>query len=67
MRDRVTAEPCKHFIGEKIVLDRQIEKDYKERTNEGRVIGIYPHFLLLSCGNYKATISYKDLVLGGKG
>lgn len=67
MYDRVAAERCKHFIGEKMVLNRRAEKDFgMGPTVEGRVIGIYPHFLLLHCGNYKSTVSYMDLILGGK-
>ena len=68
MHDRVAAERCKHFIGEKMVLNRRIDKDLGGAgpTIEGRVIGIYPHFLLLHCGNYKATATYIDLILGGK-
>jgi hypothetical protein len=66
MRRRVIDEKSKHFIGEKITLNRIIESNEKERTVGGRVIGIYPHFLLLSCGNYRTTVSYTDLVLGAK-
>jgi len=66
MKRRVIEEKGKHFIGEKITLNRIIESNEKERTVGGRVIGIYPHFLLLSCGNYRTTVSYTDLVLGAK-
>ena len=63
---RISAEKNKHYIGERIVLNREIDPRFKERTMGGCVIGIYEHFLLIDCGNYKSTISYKDLVLGGK-
>ena len=59
-------EKFKHFIGEQIIIHRQIQSNEKERTVGGCVVGIYPHFLLLDCGNYKTTISYKDLLLGGR-
>ena len=66
MKKAITSERCSHYIGEKIVIKRKIDNKEKEKTVDGCVIGIYPHFLLLDCGNYNTTISYKDLVLGGK-
>lgn len=66
MSSRVAAEPLKHYIGEKKTINRFIESNEKERTVGGVVIGLYPHFLLLDCGNYKTTVSYTDLVLGGR-
>lgn len=66
--DRVRDEKLKHYIGEKIILNRKTDFRTGEshRTMGGCVIGIYPFFLLLDCGFYKTTVSYKDLVLGGK-
>lgn len=66
MTRKIRNEKAKHFIGERIILNRQIDRKEKGRTIGGVVIGIYPHFLLLDCGFYKTTISYKDLVLGAK-
>ena len=69
MSNAVAFEKHKHFVGEKIVLNRKIDlpdKRENARTAGGVVIGLYPHFLLVDCGNYKTTVSYKDLVLGGK-
>ena len=66
MSSRVAAEPLKHYIGKRIIINRFIESNEKERTIGGVVIGLYPHFLLLDCGNYKTTVSYTDLVLGGR-
>jgi hypothetical protein len=54
----VYLEKLNHFIGKHIVI--------KERDVDGLVVGIYPHFLLVDCGDYKTTISYTDLVLGGR-
>ena len=48
-------EPANHHIGEVMTV----------RGIEGRVIGIYPHFLELATQNYNMSISYKDLLLGG--
>ena len=59
-------EKFKHYIGENVIINRVIKYPEAERTVGGCVIGIYPHFLLLDCGSYKTTISYKDLILGGK-
>lgn len=64
MYRRVHDEKFKHYIGEKIILNRIIEPNEKERTVGGVVIGLYPHFILLNCGFYKTTVTYKDLVLG---
>ncbi len=66
MYRRIHDEKLKHYIKEKIILNRVIEYPEKERTVGGVVIGLYPHFLLVDCGNYNTTISYKDLVLGGR-
>ena len=66
MSSRVTAEPLKHYIGERVIINRLIESNEKEKTLGGVVIGLYPHFLLIDCGNYKTTVSYTDLVLGGR-
>ena len=66
MYDRVAAERYRHRVGEKIILNRLIQSNEKERTVGGVIIGLYPHFILLDCGNYKATVSYVDLILGGK-
>ena len=63
---RVAAERYRHYIGEKRTINRLIQSNERERTIGGVVIGIYPHFLLLDCGNYNTTITYTDLVLGGK-
>ena len=51
----VKREKAKHFIGEKVAV----------RGIKGEVIGIYPHFLELKTENYKMSVSYKDLLLGG--
>lgn len=65
--DRVAAERCRHYIGEKMVINKKVDKETSAgETVEGRVIGIYPHFLLLHCGNYKTTVSYIDILLGGR-
>ena len=66
MSSRVAAEPLKHYIGERIIINRLIESNEKEKTLGGVVIGLYPHFLLIDCGNYKTTVSHTDLVLGGR-
>ena len=66
MYSRVAAEHSKHYIGERVILNRFIEKNEKERTVGGVVVGLYPHFLLIDCGNYKTSVTYKDLVLGGR-
>ena len=66
MADRVAAERCRHYIGEELILNRKFDKGLKGLTIGGVVIGLYPHFILLDCGNYKASITYTDLVLGGK-
>ena len=66
MRSRVNFERFKHFVGETIIINRIIESNEKERTVGGVVVGLYPHFLLIDCGNYKTSISYKDLCLGGR-
>ena len=66
--ERVRDEKNKHYIGEKVIINRRVDTRTGEshRTMGGCVIGIYPFFLLLDCGNYKTTVSYTDLVLGGK-
>lgn len=65
--DRVAAERCRHYIGEKMIINKKVDKETSAgETVEGRVIGIYPHFLLLHCGNYKTTVSYIDILLGGR-
>lgn len=63
----IRTESLKHYIGEKIVINRRIElpDGNVSKTLGGVVVGLYPHFLLLDCGNYKTSITYKDLVLGG--
>lgn len=68
MTSLIRTEQFKHYIGEKIIINRRIEMPDGNisRTLGGVVVGLYPHFLLLDCGNYKTSISYKDLVLGGK-
>lgn len=66
MYDRVAAERYRHYVGETIVLNRFIEKNEREKTVGGVVVGLYPHFVLVDCGNYKASVTYADLVLGGK-
>lgn len=64
MYRRVLDERFKHYIGEQVIINRMIESNEKERTVGGVVVGLYPHFILLDCGFYKTTVSYKDLVLG---
>lgn len=66
MADRVAAERCRHYIGKELILNRKFDKDLRGLTVGGVIVGLYPHFILLDCGNYKATITYTDLVLGGK-
>lgn len=66
MYDRVAAERYRHYIGEKVILNRFIEKNEREKTVGGVVVGLYPHFVLVDCGNYKTSVTYTDLVLGGK-
>jgi hypothetical protein len=62
---RVAREKCKHHIGEKIVLNRRIPGSDAVIVG-GVITGLYPHFVLVDCGFYNATISYKDMVLGAK-
>lgn len=52
---RLKVEPENHYIGEPMTV----------KGIEGRVIGIYPHFLELATQNYNMSVSYKDLLLGG--
>ena len=66
MYRRVHDEKFKHYIGEKRTLNRVSEYPEKDKTIEGVVIGLYPYFILLDCGEYNTTISYKDLILGGR-
>lgn len=66
MYGRVAAERYRHYIGETIILNRLIQSNEKERTVGGVVVGLYPHFLLVDCGNYRTSVTYKDLVLGGR-
>ena len=66
MYDRVAAERYRHYIGETIILNRLIQSNEKERTVGGVVVGLYPHFVLVDCGNYRTSVTYKDLVLGGR-
>ena len=55
MYKAVEMEPAKHFIGEHI----------KFGENDGRVIGIYRHFILCRGMFYNFTVSCKDLVMAG--
>lgn len=57
---------AEHFIGEVVKVHRQTWSNEKEKTVDGLVVGIYPHFLLLDCGNYKTTITYTDLEMDRK-
>lgn len=66
MYGRVAAERYRHYIGETIILNRLIQSNEKERTIGGVVVGLYPHFVLVDCGNYCTSVTYKDLVLGGR-
>ncbi len=66
MYDRVAAERYRHYIGEPVILNRLIQSNERERTIGGVVVGLYPHFVLVDCGNYKTSVTYTDLVLGGK-
>lgn len=66
MYDRVAAERYRHYIGEKVILNRLIQSNEHEKTVGGVVVGLYPYFLLVDCGNYKTSVTYADLVLGGK-
>lgn len=59
----VYLEKLGHFIGEHMVVKRQAISNEKERDVDGLVVGIYPHFLLIDCGDYKTTISYTDLAI----
>lgn len=63
MYQNVLEESKNHFIGERIAFKKG---EYPERTEDvgGLVVGIYPHFLLLDCGNYKTTVPYEDLIIG---
>ena len=55
MYKAVEKEPANHYIGQKI----------KFGENEGRIIEIYPHFILCWNGFYRFTVSCKDLVTAG--
>lgn len=66
MYSRVAAERWKHYIGEKIILNRPIQSNENLRTVGGVVVGLYPRFLLIDCGFYKTTVQYTDLVMGAK-
>lgn len=66
MYDRVAAERYRHYIGEKVILNRLIQSNEREKTVGGVVVGLYPYFLLVDCCNYKTSVTYADLVLGGK-
>ena len=55
MYKMVEREPSKHFIGEHI----------KFGEYDGRVIGIYRHFILCRGMFYNFTVSCKDLVMAG--
>ena len=59
----VYLEKLNHFIGETITIEK--ESFFKDRSEyiEGKVIGIYPHFLLVDCGEFNTTVSYKDILL----
>lgn len=68
MASKVHSERFRHYVDtecpEVISLDRFTRYPQEKGTNvDGLVVGIYPHFLLVDCGNYKTTISYKDLVM----
>ncbi len=71
MKQAVDSEKAKHFIGEHIKFTRKKYEETKgakiDISVDGYVEGIYPHFLLLKCKNYKTTVSYKDLILLGIG
>lgn len=60
MYTKVKRGIAEHFIGEVVKVHRQIQSNEKEKSVDGLVVGIYPHFLLLDCGNYKTTITYAD-------
>lgn len=62
--DAIRMERAKHFIGERMIINRPIPGTEKGRTVGGVVVGLYPHFILLNCGFYKTSITYKDLLLG---
>ena len=66
MYDRVAAERYRHYIGENVIINRLIWSNENARTVGGVIVGLYPHFALIDCGNYKTSVTYKDLVLGGK-
>lgn len=68
MRDRVEKEKSKHFVGEHIKLNRQLENiNGTSNLNyvDGYVVGIYPHILLIRQENHNTSVSYKDLALFG--
>lgn len=55
--NRVRTERGRHFIGENI----------KFQDKKGRVIGLFPHFMLLMGKHYNWCVSYVDYILyGGK-
>ena len=68
MAAKVHMERFKHYIDDEVPEVISLERfarypQEKDTDVDGLVVGIYPHFLLVDCGNYKTTISYKDLVM----
>lgn len=50
----------KYFIGQRIPVKKQIGEDKGEMVDV-TIVGKYPHFALVSGGNYRWAVSWKDL------
>lgn len=51
----------KHFVGQRIIVKKPMGEEKGEMVSVV-IVKKYPHFALVSSGNYRWAVSWKDLV-----